>query len=426
MPAPSDRLALIVLALLPSLAQAAPRALGFGDAVRRAMAQNPTAKIAAEEITRARALLEETRSQSLPTLAAGGTYTRLDHDRKLGSELLLGANQLYGDLLLAVPLVQARGWVQWKHAKENIDVAALSAEDARRLVAISAARTYLGIIAQKRVVEVTVRAEAAARAHYDFAHQRFAAGYGSRLDEVRAAQEVAIDRSQREAAEAQLVRLQEALGVLVAADGPADAAEDAPDLGAPPSDQTQALDEAHSLRTDLKLDEKKLDLAKRVSRDTWADYMPSLLGTFMPFLQNPATPTVPQAGWQAQLALVWPIYDGGLRYGLAKERRALVSEAALQLEGTARQVAAEVRTAEEEVRHFEAALSEAREAAKNAAAAQELTALGYRAGASTNIEVIDAERTARDAATAVAVAEDAWRQALLDLLIGSGRFPAKN
>jgi hypothetical protein len=40
--------------------------------------------------------------------------------------------------------------------------------------------------------------------------------------------------------------------------------------------------------------------------------------------------------------------------------------------------------------------------------------------------VIDAERTARDAGTAVAVAEDAWRQGLLDLLIGSGRFPAKN
>jgi outer membrane protein len=341
------------VALLPSMAgAAAPHPLGFADAVRRAMAQNPTARVAAEEIARARALVEETRSQSLPTLAAGGTYTRLDHDRKLNGELLLGANQLYGDLLLVVPLVQARGWVQWKHAKENVDVAGLSAEDTRRLVAIAAARTYLGIIAQKRVVEVTVRAQAAAQAHYDFAHQRFAAGYGSRLDEVRAAQEVAIDHSQREAAQAQLVRLQEALGVLVGADGPADASEDAPDLGAPPSDEAQALNEARSLRTDVKLDEKRLDLARRVSRDTWADYMPSLLGSFMPFLQNPATPTVPQAGWQAQLQLVWPIYDGGLRYGLAKERRSLVAEAALQLEGTTRQAASEVRIAEEEVLRY--------------------------------------------------------------------------
>jgi outer membrane protein TolC len=49
--------------------------------------------------------------------------------------------------------------------------------------------------------------------------------------------------------------------------------------------------------------------------------------------------------------------------------------------------------------------------------------LAYEAGASTNIEVIDAERRARDAATVVVIAEDASRQARLDLLAASGRFP---
>jgi len=51
--------------------------------------------------------------------------------------------------------------------------------------------------------------------------------------------------------------------------------------------------------------------------------------------------------------------------------------------------------------------------------------MAYKAGASTNLEVIDAERQARDADTAVAVAEDSLRQARLDLLIASGRFPAR-
>ena len=45
------------------------------------------------------------------------------------------------------------------------------------------------------------------------------------------------------------------------------------------------------------------------------------------------------------------------------------------------------------------------------------------AGANTNIEVIDAERTALDANTNAAVAEDAARQARFDLLAASGRFP---
>jgi outer membrane protein TolC len=50
--------------------------------------------------------------------------------------------------------------------------------------------------------------------------------------------------------------------------------------------------------------------------------------------------------------------------------------------------------------------------------------LAYEAGAVTNIEVIDAERRARDAATAVVVAEDDARQARLELLAASGRFPS--
>ena len=49
--------------------------------------------------------------------------------------------------------------------------------------------------------------------------------------------------------------------------------------------------------------------------------------------------------------------------------------------------------------------------------------LAYRAGASTNIEVLDAARQARDADTATAQAEDLSRQARLDLLVSAGRFP---
>ena len=49
--------------------------------------------------------------------------------------------------------------------------------------------------------------------------------------------------------------------------------------------------------------------------------------------------------------------------------------------------------------------------------------LSYGAGASTSLDVLDAQRRARDADTAVATAEDAARQARLDYLLGSGSFP---
>ena len=69
------------------------------------------------------------------------------------------------------------------------------------------------------------------------------------------------------------------------------------------------------------------------------------------------------------------------------------------------------------------AMVSAREASRLAHRAYDLATIAYRAGASTNIEVLDAARAARDADTAAAQAEDISRQARLDLLVASGRFP---
>ena len=62
-------------------------------------------------------------------------------------------------------------------------------------------------------------------------------------------------------------------------------------------------------------------------------------------------------------------------------------------------------------------------AARLANEALRLATLAYIAGATTNLEVIDAERQARDAETQEEVAADNARQAQLDLLAASGRFP---
>ena len=75
------------------------------------------------------------------------------------------------------------------------------------------------------------------------------------------------------------------------------------------------------------------------------------------------------------------------------------------------------------VTHADEALRSAREGAKQAADALELANELWRAGSTTNLEVIDAERRARDAELAKALAEDTARQARLDLLVASGAFP---
>ena len=63
------------------------------------------------------------------------------------------------------------------------------------------------------------------------------------------------------------------------------------------------------------------------------------------------------------------------------------------------------------------------QAAENAIEALRITEVAYRAGATTNIEVVQAQQTARNAEIEAAVADDRLRQARLDLLVTLGQFP---
>jgi len=394
--------------------------LTFDEAVRRALAKNPQTEIADEEIRRSEALVEQARAAWLPVLNANGTYTRLDADRELNGRVILAANQLNANLALGLPIIAPRQWVAHARAKDAVRISRMSASDARRTVALGAGRAYLTIIAQRRVLESATRARDVARAHEDFARSRLAGGVGNKLDAVRAAQERASSETRVQNQLIALTRAQEALGVLVADGGPADATDDA-QLRAPP-DLATALGESDS-RIDVAAQRERATVAHKAVRDSYAEYMPILSATAQAFYQNPATFSVPTTGWQAQVLLTLPIFDGGNRYGLTHEREAVEVQAKSRLEGVLRQARSEVRVAFEAVRRADEALAQAHEAAALAQEALALSQLAYSAGATSNIEVVDAERRKLDAETDAAVAEDSARQARLDLLVAAGRFP---
>jgi outer membrane protein TolC len=219
-----------------------------------------------------------------------------------------------------------------------------------------------------------------------------------------------------------LLRSKEALGLLLGEEHPIDVAVE-PDLE-PLTDVARASSQAEA-RLDVQLARSRRQAAERRVRDSWVDFMPQLIGQFQPFYQTPATMSMPRTGWQAMLLLTVPLYEGGARYGAQDERRILRDQAELQLSNLLRQARSEVRIAFEAQRSAEVALNSARDASRLAHEAQQMAVLAYQAGASTNLEVIDAERQARDADTNVAIAEDALRQTRLDLLVASGQFPAK-
>jgi outer membrane protein TolC len=393
----------------------------FDAAVARALARNPTAREAVEEVRRFHALMEEVRATSMPTLYGYATYTRLDHDRISGGTVAIPVGGLNVNATLDAPLLYPRGWLSWSEASDQVDVARANEKDVRRTVAVSTGRAYLAILTQRRLLETARIARDNARAHYEFTRAQRVGGVGNRLDEVRAAQEFTTEEVNVQSQAVALVRSREALGVFLATSGPVDAASE--DTPSEMPTFNEAMNAAEKLRPDVRARDEATRAAERTVRHAWADYMPYVNLIAFPFYQDPPTSTIPRTGWQAELVLTVPFYDGGLRTGQDHQRKAFADEARLTAEATLRQARSDVRVAFEEIQRADIALDQAEQSAAFAKRALELANIAYRAGATTNLEVIDAERQARDAESQSAIALDAAREARLDLLAASGRFP---
>lgn len=410
---------------LPGSASAQPQdvveRITFDEAIRRALATNPSIAEAAQAILRAEALLQQARTVYRPTVEASITTTILDAERGFNDLVTQPRTQSFVGGSVSYPVLAASRWAANAQVEDQIRVARLGVDETRRQIALSTGTAYLIVIAQQRLVDVNLRARENAQAHVDYARALVQGGAGSRLNELRAAQELATDEVLLESSRLGLRRAQEALGVLLAADGPIDAAaEPAFEVVATtPTDKQWLLQ-----RADVRLFSAQIDAAGRVYRDSWRDWVPTATASFEPQLVTPAGLFQPSRTWRGFLAFSVPIFDGGSRSATRRQREVAVETARIQLTDVELRARSELRTAEAAVSSNERGLAHARQAAEHAAEVLRITDIAFRAGATTNIELIDAQRRARDADAAAAQAEDRVRQARLDLLVAVGRFPS--
>ncbi len=216
-------------------------------------------------------------------------------------------------------------------------------------------------------------------------------------------------------------RAQEALGVLVAADAAVDT-DGEPTLDTPAS-IAAAQAAIPATRADLRLLTAEVHAATRVYDDSWRDRLPSVSALFTPQDIEPASAFQRARSWRLTIQGSIPIFDGGLRSAEKAQRLALLGEQKTREESAVRQAQSDVRTAEAAVKSAEQALASARAAADQARQVVDIVNVSFKAGASTDIEVIDAQRSSLDADTAAAQAEDQLREAKLTLLVSLGLFP---
>ncbi len=404
----------------PAFAQPQPvERVTLEEAVARALKNNPTIAAASQAVLRAEGLLQQARAATMPNVSAVFSNTAVDRARGFNGIITQPRDQATLSANLSVPVLAPVRWAAASQARDQIEVAGFSTADVRKQIGVSTAQAYLAIITQRRQVELNIRALETARAHLDYSNRRLESGAGTRLNQLRAAQEVSTDQARLENAGLAVLRAQEALGVLMAANGPVDAARE------PVFDIPAAIDETAWMgaRTDLRLQTATQRAFERVWKDSSKDYFPTAIASFDPQGVTPSGAFTPSRTWRFTVSFSQPIFDGGQRRGLRRFREAAARASELALASTQIQARSEVRLAQEVVRSTERALVSLQLSAQQANDVLNITNVAFEAGATTNLEVIDAQRSARDAEAAAEIAADAVRRARLDLLTALGRFP---
>jgi len=412
--------ALLLLAST-ALAQAPPpmETVTLEQAVERAIKNNPTVAQASQDILRAEGLLQQARAATRPYLTAGLSTLVNSTERRFDDVVTSPRTQATLTAQLGMPVLAASRWAAAAQARDQVEIADLSTANTRTDIAVSTAQAYLAVIAAKREVEVQQRALDTSLAHLDYARRRLEAGAGTRLNELRAGSEMATNEARLETAQLAVRRAQEALGVLIVSDGPADTAGDPVFVIPPIADEAGWM----ALRPDLRLFTAEERAADRVWKDSSKDWFPTAIATFDPQSLVPASIFSSARSWRFLVSFSAPVFDSGQRRGQKRVREASYNLARLTLTGRQIEARSEVRMAQEAVRRTERVLTSLRSAANQADEVLKITTFAFEAGATTNLEVIDAQRQARDADTNAVLAEHALRRAQLDLLTALGRFP---
>jgi len=392
--------------------------LSFEEAVSRAVTRNPSVGEASQAILQAQALLDRTRTVFYPLVYGDVGTAILDDARGFNGSIVTPQTQTRFSATVSYALLDAVRWANRSQARDRVRTSQIAADQTQQQVAVAAASAYLAVIAAERQLGITERNLETARALEEYARARLEAGQGSRLNHVRSVQQRGSAEGLVEIALLAVRRAQEALGVAVFASGPVAVRGEPTLLPAQPP----ASDAWLQARPDVRLFTSELDARDRIVKDAWKSWLPTVTGSFTPLYVTPNGLFEPSKSWRAFFSLQVPVFDGTL----GADRAFKIAErdaARFRLAGTVAEARSEMRVAQEAVARAERFVAVSGQAAENAREALRITEIAYRAGATTNIEVVQAQQTARQAEIEAAIGEDRLRQSRLDLLVALGQFP---
>lgn len=397
--------------------------------VRTALAQNTDLGAALERVTEARALLAAARGARLPTLMAGGGYSRSETRLREEGLSVTSPSEYYTAQLAAGWELDVFG-IQRNYAR-SAAASLQAAEEQRRgvalLVVASVASAYVDLQATDQELQVVSRALEARRGYLDTTKRRFDSTRAAELDYRRAqalyeaARETAIDlrEAAADAENALSLLLGRAPGAIPRTGSPGDQLLAAVPAGLPSSLVTR--------RPDVRTAERELAAAGADVGAARAQLFPNLnLTAGLRWVRTPgtttttqgftfpSTPTSTETIWTVTASISQPLFMGGrlladLRAAESHRRQALIA-----YEGTVLSALQDAENQLAAMRFAGERRTSADSQAAYAAAALRAAEDRYTAGTSPFLDVLDAQRTHLSAAMGAVTA----RQRQADAVIG--------
>jgi len=402
------------------------------DAVRLVDSRSPDLRIAEEEVARAAGLGRQALGRILPTLNAQASLSHQPSqiDQPAGTSIFdfvapeqftqLGlSDQTGATATLSIPVLQPRGWFAYGTARRSVEMAKLSAIDRRRILMTNVASAIVSVFTAERVSEINRIGLKTSLERLELTRRRARLGTATRLDVVRAEQDLTLATSTIIQGDESLRRSREALGLALGEDVP---------YGVSPTISLNAIE--HSVRAmckvgkpedraDIRAAQQQLQINKRQTKEVQLGFLPTAsvdatVSTGTSFqstryvippsfpdnvrdrLPKQAQPTNRSYSWSIRAMITIPIFDGGVRYGDLAVTRAATEQQEARVDAATRQARLEITQADRAVAVAEQARANSESARDLAKETARLSQIAYEAGTVTSFELIDASRRQRE------------------------------
>lgn len=398
-----------------SISWAAPLELSLADSLAMAYQNNPTAKIADVNRSKAASGVREAKGGRLPTVSLGSTYI-LDQNQP-GVTSSADGSDLSSSLRLNLPLYTGgRTEAVIKQAELGEDQARLDVAKTRQQLKLDVTSAYYNVLQSKDLAKVSQETVDNMTQHLQNVQAKYEVGTVAKSDVLRSEVELANARQN-------LLKAQNGYDLSVAS--LANLIGASVDEGITLKDELEyeaqevslegSIAQAAKSRPEVVQASLGVSMAQQGVKAAKSGHKPTLAAGGSISWQDAELPDTDDDNWTVSLSASWNVFDGGVTRAKVKSADDSVKQARLQEQQVRDNVTLEVRQAYLSLKEAEKRVETTQVAVSKAEEDLFIAREQYNAGVGTNLDVIDAQ-------LALAQSRNNYTQALYDHNISKAKL----